>query len=70
MTASYIPCYVLMGMLFFMVFVCLPIAKNTTNISQIYHKSTTKCDIVPQKCDIVPQKCDIVLQKGVVYYKM
>ena len=28
-----------------------------------YHKSTTKCDIVPQKCDIVPQK-------GVVYHKM
>ena len=40
-----------------------PIAKNTTNISQIYHKSTTKCDIVPQKCDIVPRK-------GVVHYKM
>ena len=54
----------------------LPIAKNTTNISQIYHKSITKCDLVPQKCDIapqkcdiVPQKCDIVPQKGVVYYK-
>ena len=40
-----------------------PIAKNTTNISQIYHKSTTKCDIVPQKCDIVPQN-------RVFYYKM
>ena len=37
--------------------------KYITNIPQIYHKSTTKCDIVPQKCDIVPQK-------GVVYYKM
>ena len=39
----------------------LPIAKNTaikyiTNIPQIYHKNTTKRDIVPQK--------------GVVYYKM
>ena len=44
--------------------------KYITNIPQIYHKSTTKCDIVPQKCDIVPQKCDIVAQKGVVYYKM
>ena len=51
--------------------------KYITNIPQIYHKSTTKCDIVPQKCDIVPQKCDIVPQKcdivpqkGVVYYKM
>ena len=41
-----------------------------TKIPQIYHKSTTKCDIVPQKCDIVLQKCDIVPQKGVVYYKM
>ena len=29
--------------------------KYITNIPQIYHKSTTKCDIVPQKCDIVPQ---------------
>ena len=37
--------------------------KYITNMPQIYHKSTTKCDIVPQKCDIVPQK-------GVVYYKM
>ena len=37
--------------------------KYITNIPQIYHKSTTKCDIVPQKCDIVPRK-------GVVYYKM
>ena len=44
--------------------------KYITNIPQIYHKSTTKCDIVPQKCDIVLQKCDIVPQKGVVYYKM
>ena len=44
--------------------------KYITNIPQIYHKSTTKCDIVPQKCDIVPQKCDIVPQKEVVYYKM
>ena len=58
--------------------------KYITNIPQIYHKSTTKCDIVPQKCDIVPQKCDIVPQKcdivprncdivpqkGVVYYKV
>ena len=35
---------------------CKPIAKNTTNISQIiYHKCTINCDIVPQKCDIVPQ---------------
>ena len=45
----------------------MPIAKNTTNISQIYHKyttkCTTKCDIIPQKCDIVPHKCDIVPQK-------
>ena len=45
----------------------LPIAKNTTiyitDIPQIYHKSTTKCDIVLQKCDIVPQN-------GVVYYKI
>ena len=51
-----------------------PIAKNTTNISQIYHKyitnipqiyhkNTTKCDIVPKKCDSVPQKCDNVPQK-------
>ena len=52
----------------------LPIAKNTTNISQIYHKYITN---IPQiyhksttKCDIVPQKCDIVPQKRVVYYKM
>ena len=30
--------------------------KYITNIPQIYHKSTTKCDIVPRK--------------GVVYYKM
>ena len=30
--------------------------KYITNIPQIYHKSITKCDIVPQKCDIVPQK--------------
>ena len=37
--------------------------KYITNIPQIYHKSTTKCDIVSQKCDIVPQKCDIVPQK-------
>ena len=37
--------------------------KYITNIPQIYHKSTTKCDIVPQKCDIVPKK-------GVVYYKL
>ena len=37
--------------------------KYITNIPHIYHKSTTKCHIVPQKCDIVPQK-------GVVYYKM
>ena len=44
--------------------------KYITNIPQIYRKSTTKCDIVPQKCDIVPQKCDFVPQKGVVYYKM
>ena len=51
--------------------------KYITNLPQIYHKSTTKCDIVPQKCDIVPQKCDIVLQKcdivpqnRVFYYKM
>ena len=44
--------------------------KYITNIPQIYHKCTTKCDIVSQKCDIVPQKCDIVPQKGVVYYKM
>ena len=44
--------------------------KYITNIPQINHKSTTKCDIVPQKCDIVLQKCDIVPQKGVVYYKM
>ena len=43
--------------------------KYITNIPQIYHKSTTKCDFVPQKCDIVLQKCDIVPQKGVVYYK-
>ena len=34
-----------------------------TNIPQIYHKSTTKCDIVPQKCDIVPQN-------RMFYYKM
>ena len=38
--------------------------KYITNIPQIYHKSTTKCDIVSQKCDIVPQKCDIVPQKA------
>ena len=44
--------------------------KYITNIPQIYHKSTTKCDIVPQKCNIVPQKCDIVPQKGLLYYKM
>ena len=37
--------------------------KYITNIPQIYHKSTTKCDIVPQKCDIVPQN-------RVFYYKM
>ena len=34
--------------------------KHITNIPQIYHKSTTKCDFIPQKCDIVLQKCDIV----------
>ena len=51
-----------------------PIAKNTTNISQIYHKYTTN---IPQiyhksttKRDIVPQKCDIVPQNRVFYYKM
>ena len=38
--------------------------KYITNIPQIYHKSTTKCDIVSQKCDIVPQKCDIIPQKA------
>ena len=38
--------------------------KYITNIPQIYHKSTTKCDIVSQKCVIVPQKCDIVPQKA------
>ena len=36
--------------------------KYITNIPQIYHKSTTKCGIVPQKCDIVSQKCNIVPQ--------
>ena len=44
--------------------------KYITNIPQIYHKSTTKCDIVLQKCDIAPQKCDIVPQNRVFYYKM
>ena len=44
--------------------------KYITNLPQIYHKSTKKCDIVQQKYDIVPQKCDIVPQKVVVYYKM
>ena len=51
-----------------------PIAKNTTNISQIYHKYTTN---IPQiyhksttKCDIVAQKCDIVPQNRVFYYIM
>ena len=44
--------------------------KDITNIPQIYHKSTTKCDIVLQKCDIVPQKCDIVPENRVFYYKM
>ena len=43
--------------------IVIPIAKNTTNISQIYHKSTTKCGIEPQKCDIVTQN-------RVFYYKM
>ena len=30
--------------------------KYITNIPHIYHKNTTKCDIVPQECDIVPQQ--------------
>ena len=48
---------------YFLIYIYIPIAKYTTNISQIYHKSTAKCDIVPQKCDIVPQNCNIVPQK-------
>ena len=39
------------------------IHKYITNIPQIYHKSNTTYDIVPQKCDIVPQN-------RVFYYKM
>ena len=41
----------------------LPIAKYhkyITNIPQIYHESTTKCDIVPQK--------EVLLQNVIFYH--
>ena len=41
--------------------------KYITNIPQIYHKNTTKCDIVPQKGEFFVTKCNI-LPHSVVFF--